>query len=256
MPKIVQGPDVKKIREQMYSLVSLDHASSILDLGCGYGNDLFSLGQRCGPDARLTGIDSAFKPIERAREKTSSDPRFAFIHKDIESGLPFEDESFDVVWSCNLLECIKDKDALLSEVSRVLKPDGQVVFSHIDWDTQVINGTDKQLIRKIVAAFSDWTQGWMSVSDGWMGRRMTGLFRNHEDFSGEVIPLVLVNENYTPGLYGYDRIKDFETMAEEGLISEEDLASFQKDLEKTVSEGNFFYSVTMYVFNGKKDQPD
>ena len=252
MPKIVQGPDVKKIREQVYSLVSLDHASSILDLGCGFGNDLFSLGQRCGPDARLTGIDSAFKPIEKAREKTQNDPRFAFIHKDIESGLPFEDESFDVVWSCNLLECIKDKDALLSEVSRVLKPDGQVVFSHIDWDTQVINGTDKQLIRKMVAAFSDWTQGWMSVSDGWMGRRMTGLFRNYEDFSGEVIPLVLVNENYTPGLYGYDRIRDFQTMAEEGLVSEEDLASFQKDLERTVSENNYFYSVTMYVFNGGK----
>ena len=92
----------------------------------------------------------------------------------------------------------------------------------------------------------------MSVSDGWMGRRMTGLFRNYEDFSGEVIPLVLVNENYTPGLYGYDRIRDFQTMAEEGLVSEEDLASFQKDLERTVSENNYFYSVTMYVFNGGK----
>ena len=92
----------------------------------------------------------------------------------------------------------------------------------------------------------------MSVSDGWMGRRMAGFFRNHENISGEVIPLVLVNENYTPGLYGYDRIKDFETMAEEGLISEEDLASFQKDLEKTISGGNYFYSVTMYVFNGEK----
>ena len=157
MPKIVCGPDAMKVREQMYSLVSLDHASSILDIGCGYGNDLFNLGKSCDANAKLTGIDSAFKPIEKAREKTRGDPRFTFIHKDIESGLPFEDESFDVVWSCNLLECIRDKDALLSEVCRILKPGGQVIFSHIDWDTQVINGTDKPLIRRMVAAFSDWT---------------------------------------------------------------------------------------------------
>lgn len=166
--------------------------------------------------------------------------------------MPFEDESYDVVYSSNVLECIRDKEALLSEVYRVLRPDGQVVFSHVDWDTQVINGTDKPLIRRIVAAFSDWTQGWMSESDGWMGRRMAGLFRRHAGFSGEVTPIVLINTEYAPGLYGHGRIMDVSIMAEKGVISKEDFKAFQEDLDKTLSEGGYFYSVTLYVFGGTK----
>lgn len=252
MPEIVMGSDVIKLRTQIYSLIRLSQTASILDIGCGYGYDLISLGERCGENAKLIGIDSAFKPVKRAREKTQNDPRFTFIHRDISLGLPFDDESFDVVYSCNLLECIQDKEALMSEIYRILRPGGQVIFSHIDWDTQVINGIDKQLIRRLVAAFSDWKQGWMSESDGWMGRRMEGIFRKHGGFSGDVIPLVLINNEYKPGMYGYNRIGDFRTMAAEGIISEEELAAYQMDLEKTLLSKNYFYSVNMYVFNGIK----
>lgn len=253
MPEPEWGPDVVKVREQIYSLIRFDKVSSILDIGCGYGNDLIRLGERSGVNTRLTGIDSALKPVERAREKTRDDSRFTFIHKDTSSGLPFEDGSFDLVYSNNVFECIQDKEAFLSEVNRVLKPGGQVIFCHIDWDTQVINGNDKQLIRRIVATFSDWTQGWMQVSDGWMGRRMGGLFRKHGGFSGEIIPFVLINNKYSKGLYGYDRIMDIQTMAEIGVISREDLTAFKEDLKKTISEGNYFYSVTVYVFYGTKN---
>jgi hypothetical protein len=45
---------------------------------------------------------------------------------------------------------------------------------------------------------------------------------------------------------------DIPVMADKGVISKEDLVAFQRDLQKTVSEGNYFYSVTIYVFYGKK----
>jgi len=256
MPEPTWGPDVVKLREQIHSLIRFGTTISILDIGCGYGDDLIRFGERCGADATFTGIDSARKPITKAREKTRNDPRFTFIPHDISGGLPFGDGSFDVVYSHNVLECIRDKEALISEVHRVLKPGGQVLFSHTDWDSQIINGTDKALIRRLVAAFSDWKQDWMSESDGWMGRRMAGLFRKNRGFSGEIIPFVLVNTEYAPGLYGYDRIRDVHTMAANGRIREKDYAAFQEDLEKTVSRGNYFYSVTLYVFSGTKIPAD
>jgi len=252
MPEHVLGSDVMKVREQIYSFIKYDQDAWILDIGCGYGYDLINLGNKCGTGVKLTGLDSSGKAIDKAREKTKNDPRFNFIHKDIELGLPFDDGTIDVIYSCNLLECVQHKQCLLAEVYRILKPGGQVVFSHIDWDTQVINGNNKPLIRRIVAAFSDWTQGWMKESDGWMGRRIWGLFQEHGGFSGEVIPLILVNDKYTPGLYGHDRIRDIHTMAINGVISKDDLAAFQEDIDKTISEGKYFYSVTYYVFYGKK----
>ena len=153
---------------------------------------------------------------------------------------------------CNLLECIPDKQRLINEVGRVLKPGGQVVFCHYDWDSQIFNGYDKPLIRKIAAEFSDWKQDWMDASDGWMGRRMYGLFRNNPSFSGDIVPLVLVNTEYTPDLYGYQRIRDAQTMADQGIVSQEDATMFINNIEKTVSEGTYFYSITLYVYEGQK----
>ncbi len=72
-----------------------------------------------------------------------SDTRFRFIQGDIITDLQFVNDSFDLVYSCNLLECIPDKQRLINEVGRVLKPGGQVVFCHYDWDSQIFNGYDK-----------------------------------------------------------------------------------------------------------------
>lgn len=248
------GPDVAVLRKQIYRLIHPGTAASVLDIGCGRGDDLVRIGEWYGDIADLTGIDLSGKAIREARERTGDDPRFSFIHADAGSGLPFDNEQFDIVYSGNLLECIPDRDALISEVHRVLKPGGQVIFSHYDWDSQIINGSDKPLIRRIVAAFSDWKQDWMAESDGWMGRRMAGLFRNNPGFSGEVIPFVLVNTRYDPALYGYQRIGDFETMAQNGLIPASDHAAFQRDLEETVLRDEFFYSITLYVYNGTKKE--
>lgn len=246
------GPDNRDLREKVYSLIPFETTSSILDIGCGTGYDLVRFGERCGPGAALTGIDSSIKALTVAREKTRDDPRFTIIHHDLSTGLPFPDEQFDLVYSANLMECITDKAGLIDEVCRVLRPNGRVVFSHIDWDTQVINGPDKNLIRRMVAAFSDWKQGWMDASDGWMGRRLNGVFARHGGFDGMITPIVLVNTEYTPELYGSRRIADFSTMADKGLISREDYTAFISGLETTRENGDYFYSVTLYVYCGQK----
>ncbi len=246
------GSDVVGIREKVYSLIRFSDAPSILDIGCGNGSDLIRLGEQCSKNSRLTGIDSSAKAVEIAAEKIRNDPRFTLVCKDVSTGLPFDDGSFDIVYSMNLLECVLNRDALLTEVYRVLRPGGQVIFGHWDWDTQVINGTDKQLIRQFVAAFSDWKQGWMQECDGWMGRRMAGTFQKHGGFSGGIIPFTLVNAEYIPGLYGFERIRDFKTMAEKGIVSREDHRAFQEDIERAVKERTYFYSITLYVYSGIK----
>lgn len=110
--------------------------------------------------------------------------------------MPFEDETFDVVFSNNVLECITDKGKLLSEIARVLKPSGQVVCAHFDWDSQLIDGTDKALVRKIVQTFNDWQQGWMDDCDAWMGRRLWKTFNRSKLFNGEIQCHVLTNTKY------------------------------------------------------------
>jgi ubiquinone/menaquinone biosynthesis C-methylase UbiE len=105
------GSDVVGLREQIYTLIRFRYDISILDIGCGSGYDLIRLGEQCGENATLVGIDFAPKLIEQARKKTQNDPRYMFFRDDISSGLPFDNECFDLIYSGNVLECITDKDS-------------------------------------------------------------------------------------------------------------------------------------------------
>ena len=75
-----------------------------------------------GHDA--VGIDLDAHLLERAR---ASFPRSTFVDGDIQR-LPFEDESFDVVFSFSTLQLVADKRAVLAECARVLRPGGRAVF--------------------------------------------------------------------------------------------------------------------------------
>lgn len=95
----------------------------VLDLGCGYGyyTDYFD---RIGANA--VGVDGSEKMIEIARERY---PRSSFSVADIEKPLPFENESFDIVFSNQVLMDIENIDFVFSECKRVLKKDGIFYFS-------------------------------------------------------------------------------------------------------------------------------
>lgn len=102
-----------------------DHMNgeNVLDLGCGYGyySDFFA---RAGANPK--GIDGTEKMIEIARERY---PDLDFSVADIEKPLPFENESFDIVFSNQVLMDIENVDFVFSECNRVLKNSGIFWFS-------------------------------------------------------------------------------------------------------------------------------
>jgi ubiquinone/menaquinone biosynthesis C-methylase UbiE len=240
------------MREYIYSLIDLAGVRSVLDLGCGRGYDLRRIGDMLGPAARLVGVDAMQKNVDSARAAVSDDPRFTFHLADVSEGLPFNDEEFDLVFSRDMLECIPDKDALIREAHRVLRPGGQVVFVHWDWDSQCIDGTDKGLVRRIIHAFGDWKQAWMADCDSWMGRRLWRVFNRSGLFEGTVHPYVLTNTEFATGLKGYETVKDFSALVRRGMISQEEYDRFYHDIEMLAAKGEYFYAVTTYIYVGRK----
>jgi len=57
------------------------------------------MGERLGRGSMLVGIDSKENAIAAAHEEIGDDPRFRLIVADASEGIPFEDQSFDVVYS-------------------------------------------------------------------------------------------------------------------------------------------------------------
>lgn len=237
-------------RQFLFSLMQLEGAGSVLDLGCGKGQDLLDIGKMLGSDARLAGVDSSQKAIDAAKEQASGDPKVRLLLHDASTSLPFDDESFDIVYSMNMLECITDKDALVREIHRVLKPGGQVVCAHHDFDSMLINGTDKDLVRKLVHTFGDWKQAWMTDCDSWMGRRLWGVFNRSGLFAGKVHAYVQMSTEYEPENAGW--ISDFSALVSRGMISQEEYDRFTHDIEELAGKGEYFFSINLFAYAGRK----
>jgi len=251
-----RSPDNARMREFIYSLMEIPAAGAILDLGCGDGYDLRRIGELASPAARLVGLDASPQAIETASRELAHDARYSFGAADISLGIPCDSASYDLVFSNNMLECVTDKEALLREVHRVLRPAGRVVFAHWDLDSQLFDGEDKALVRKLVQRYADWKQKWMADCDAWMGRRLWRTFRRTGLFEGSIHTYVLTNTEFAPHHYGYDRIGDFAALVRHGLISQEEHDAFREAIEDLAGRGDYFYSITMFIYVGKKLERD
>jgi len=102
-------------------LNNLNQHNSILDFGCGFGSNSFifhNLG------LNVTGIDSSTERINKARIDY---PQINFTCYKFENKLPFEDNSFDIIYSNSVLQYVSHK-SFINECQRVLKENGRVIF--------------------------------------------------------------------------------------------------------------------------------
>jgi SAM-dependent methyltransferase len=95
----------------------------VLDVGCGDGRFTAELAQM---GAAAVGVDIADAALVRAR---AGHPDLDFRLAPIDGPLPFDDSSFDVVWTSEVIEHVADTARWLSEVRRVLVPRGRLLLT-------------------------------------------------------------------------------------------------------------------------------
>jgi arsenite methyltransferase len=115
-----------------FSLGRLSPGELVLDVGCGAGTDTLVAAQMVAPEGRVTGIDMTPEMIAKARSAAAEmgATNVQFVDGDVER-LPFGDESFDVVISNGVIDLIPDKDAVFSELQRVLRPGGRIQIADV-----------------------------------------------------------------------------------------------------------------------------
>lgn len=116
----------KLIKAQSIKNLDINSNAKILDVCCGTGDFIEIIHKNCS-DIKITGVDFSDKMLAIAAKKT---PYAELVHGDC-TGLPFSDESFDIVTAGFGLRNIEDYRSALSEIYRVLKKDGQ--FLHLDF---------------------------------------------------------------------------------------------------------------------------
>jgi ubiquinone/menaquinone biosynthesis C-methylase UbiE len=128
------------------ALAQLHPGETILDLGSGGGIDVLLSARRVGPTGKVYGLDMTDEMLALAREnqKKAGATNVEFLKGEIEK-IPLPDNSVDVILSNCVINLAADKDKVLREAFRVLRPGGRVAVSDV-----VVRGAVPAEVRKSV----------------------------------------------------------------------------------------------------------
>lgn len=137
------------------ALATIQPGETVLDLGSGGGIDVLLSARRVGPTGKVYGLDMTDEMLALAREnqRKAGVTNVEFLKGDIEQ-IPLPNDAVDLIISNCVINLSPDKDQVLKEAFRVLKPGGRLAVSDI-----VVRGAVPKEIRHSVELWAGCVAG-------------------------------------------------------------------------------------------------
>lgn len=233
-------------KRRTFALLNVREGHHLLDVGCGTGDDVRVLAQIVGSTGRVVGVDNSETMIAEARKRAEGlnlpvEYRVGDAHN-----LDFADNTFGGCRADRVFQHLEDPWQALAEMIRVVRPGARIVVVDPDYETLVVDVPDRALTRKILNFYCD------SIRNGWIGRRLPGLFKKSGLTDIAVITDTLVLTDYALANQIFEFESTVERAQEAGVVSAAAAANWLDRLEEASQAGRFFLAVTGFGVSGRK----
>ncbi len=237
---------LRQSKESGYEMLRLHAGQSVLDVGCGPGDDARRLADLVGSDGFAMGVDSSKSMVAEARRRGSTvGQRVEFAVADAQL-LPMDDGMFDACRAERVLQHVEVPSLALSQMIRVVKPGGRVMVVDADHGMAAINASDRATTCSILAIFQ------RNLRNPWIGRQLPGLFHatGLKEVETRIVPFPFPD-------FGVARtLVDFEGLAhqaiQEGVVADAAASQWLLDLETLAKTEAFLLVLMGFLVAGYK----
>ena len=188
---------------------------TVLDLGSGAGFDAFIAVEAVGPSGRVIGVDMTEEMLERARKNAEAAGRENVeFRKGLIEDMPVDDDSVDVIISNCVINLSPEKQKVMNEAFRVLKPGGRLAVSDI-----VLGGELPAGLRDSVEAYIGCVAGAAGRDEYLDAMRTAGFQQVEVRDEAKVLPVFLDSAVRDPVLAAaYDALDEADRDRLEDLV--------------------------------------
>ena len=239
-------PYYRQYKSRSYDLLDLKPEITVLEAGCGLGDDAFRMAERIIPGGKIIGLDASEAMIEKAMlNPLAGQLPVEFLVGDVKA-LPFSDCSIARCRIDRVLQHIPEPQQAITELVRVLEPEGLLLAYDNDWGTFSIESPTVDITRTIECLWRD------SFVNNTIGRNLHGYFIAAGLTDVEIYPGTSVITDFATADKAYNLLKTLDKAIESGFISLSGGRRWLEDLIEQAANGRFAVLLTAYTVIGKK----
>jgi SAM-dependent methyltransferase len=246
LEKLYTTRDVLRRRELVRAALGARPGDRVLDVGCGPGFYDTELLEDVGREGSVVGLDTSADMLAVAAKRAEGHDNVTFQEADATS-LPVPDASFERALCVQVLEYVRDVPAALSEMRRALRPGGRVLVWDVDWATVSWHAIDRQLARRVLAA---WDKHLTHPS---LPRTLAAQLRNAGFEDVRMDAHAFATTELIPDAYGGSFVPLIEQyVADQGGMSQNEAKAWADEQRELGDRGDFFFTVTQFCFTATR----
>jgi ubiquinone/menaquinone biosynthesis C-methylase UbiE len=197
----------RAVKTFTHALLGLRSNEKALDVGCGTGDDVRELAAMVAPHGVVVGVDKSKSMIVEVRRRAKGCGLPVQFEVSEAEQLPWQSHHFDACHADRLLQHLPDPNRALNEMLRVLKPGGRLLVVDRDWGMVALDSSDSMTTQAVL------DRACAGIRNGWMGRRLHGLFRSAGITEIQVQTQILTITSFEIA----DTVLDLRTIAEHAV---------------------------------------